>query len=124
MHEGLALGHARADDAAMHAGDSWVSMATEAFRSHAIANKLFTTEEVRQAFPDLPKPPDTRAWGAVPRLAQKEGLVVPHGWVRASSRLVHGRYVCLWESRIYKGEENGRSDYRLRVSMHDGGERA
>ena len=103
-HEGLAIGHARANDAALHAGDSWVSTAIEAFRAHALTNQWFTTEQVRLSFPDLPEPPDKRAWGAVPRLAQKEGIVMPHGWVRASSPTVHGMVVTLWESRIYRGE--------------------
>jgi len=103
-HAGLAIGHARANDAAMHAGDSWVSTAIEAFRSYATINRWFTTEQVRQAFPNLPEPPDRRAWGAVPRIAQKEGIVVPHGWVRANSPTVHGMVVTRWESKIYKGE--------------------
>jgi hypothetical protein len=102
-HEGLAIGHARANDAALHAGDSWVSNAIEAFRAHALTNQRFTTEEVRQAYPDLPAPPDKRAWGAVPRIAQREGIVMPHGWVRASSPTVHGMVVTLWESKTYKG---------------------
>jgi len=103
-HEGLAIGHARANDAALHAGDSWVSTAVEAFRAHALTNQWFTTEQVRQAYPDLPEPPDKRAWGAVPRLAQREGVVTPHGWVRASSPTVHGMVVTLWKSSIYRGE--------------------
>ena len=103
-HEGLDIGHKMATVAAEHAGGEWMSEAMHAFKTHAMHNKLFTTEQVRVANPDLPRPPDKRAWGAIPRLAAKEGVVAPHGWVRADSPSVHGMVVTLWESKIYKGE--------------------
>lgn len=103
-HEGLALGHRMADLAAEHAGDDWLDEARFAFREYAKRNRFFTTEQVRMANPDLPKPPDARAWGAIPRMAVREGTVTPHGWTRADSRSVHGMVVTLWESKIYKGE--------------------
>ena len=103
-HEGLALGHASADIAAAHAGAAWMAQAVHAFRSHALRNKYFTTEQVRLANPDIPEPPDRRAWGAVPRVAKKDGVIRAHGWTRADSRTVHGMVVTLWESTIYVGE--------------------
>ena len=103
-HEGLELGHARADDAAAHAGTAWMADALYAFKAHALHHKYFTTEQVRLANPQLPEPPDRRAWGAVPRLAKKEGIVRAHGWTRADSRTVHGMVVTMWESGIYIGE--------------------
>ena len=103
-HAGTAIGHASADRAAAHAGTSWIEQATAAFRSYAERQQWFTTEQVRAAYPDLPKPPDKRAWGAIPRMAQRDGVVAPHGWVRANSPTVHGMVVTLWESRVYKGE--------------------
>lgn len=105
-HEGLAIGHKRANDAAEHAGGEWLELALDAFKNYAINHKQFTTEEVRLAHPNLPEPPDKRAWGAVPRIAKKEGLISAQGWTRANSHTVHGMVVTLWESRIYKGETN------------------
>lgn len=99
-HQGLALGHAMADVAANNAGSEWVEIALDAMRKHALTNKYFTTEQVRAAYDDLPEPPDRRAWGAVARKAQKEGLIQPHGWVRAKSLSVHGMVVTLWESKV------------------------
>lgn len=99
-HQGLALGHAMADVAAKNAGGEWVAIALDAVRKHAVTNKYFTTEQVRTANDDLPEPPDRRAWGAVVRKAQREGLIQPHGWVRAQSLTVHGMVVTLWESKV------------------------
>jgi hypothetical protein len=104
MHEGLAIGHKRAEDAAKHAGNEWLEAALGAFKDYAIKHKHFTTEDVRSASPHLPNPPDKRAWGAVPRIAKKDGIVSAHGWTRANSHTVHGMIVTLWESRIYQGE--------------------
>lgn len=103
-HEGLAIGHKRANEAAEHAGGEWLELAIDAFKNHAINHKQFTTEEVRLAHPNLPEPPDKRAWGAIPRIAKKEGFISAKGWTRANSHTVHGMVVTLWESRIYKGE--------------------
>ena len=103
-HTGLAIGHKKAEDAAKHAGNDWLEQALEAFKHYATTHKKFTTEEVRSAYPDLPEPPDKRAWGAVPRIAKKDGLISAHGWTRANSHTVHGMVVTMWESRIYKGE--------------------
>lgn len=104
-HEGLQLGHSMAEVAANNAGFEWKLLALEAMRQHALHNKYFTTEEVRRANPNMPEPPDKRAWGAIARLAKKEGLVQSDSWVRAESLTVHGMVVTLWESRIYKGSE-------------------
>jgi len=101
-HQGLALGHASAEIAAAHAGSEWVRIALEAFLSFAKEHQAFTTEQVRQAFPDLPLPPDKRAWGGITRLAKAEGIVEPMGWVRASSPTVHGMVVTLWKSKVLK----------------------
>ena len=103
-HEGLALGHASAEIAAAHAGSEWVRIALEAFLAHAKTHQTFTTEQVRQAFPDLPLPPDMRAWGGVARLAKTEGIAEPIDWVRADSRTVHGMVVALWRSKVFQGE--------------------
>ncbi len=99
-HQGLKMGHAMAEIAASNAGSEWVATALDAVRKYATINKYFTTEQVRAAYDDLPEPPDRRAWGAVVRKAHKEGLIQPHGWVRAQSLTVHGMVVTMWESKV------------------------
>ena len=103
MNKGLEIGHEMADIAADHAGSYWVGIALKAVINYARKNQYFTTEQVRNANPDLPEPPDKRAWGSVIRLAKKEGYVEPNGWIRAQSLTVHGMVVTLWLSKIYKG---------------------
>jgi hypothetical protein len=103
LHEGLALGHAMADVAAKHAGAEWTEMALNVIKDYARTHQKFTTEQVRAANDDLPPPPDKRAWGAVVRMAHKEGVIEPNGWVRAESRTVHGMVVTMWSSKIYRG---------------------
>jgi hypothetical protein len=98
--EGLERGHQMASLAADRAGEDWKAIALEAFRLHAKKHQKFTTEEVRAAFPDLPSPPDMRAWGQVALLARREGYVIGSGWIRAESRKVHGMVVTHWQSKI------------------------
>lgn len=99
-NESLTLGHEMAELAADKAGGDWKEAAFAAFVDHARAHKFFTTEEVRQSNPDLPPPPDTRAWGVIARRAAKDGVVVSAGWTRAKSMTVHGMVVTRWESQI------------------------
>jgi hypothetical protein len=105
IHEGLALGHRAAEVAADNAGLAWRGTAFDAFVSYAKTHEFFTTEEVRLSHPDLPFPPDTRAWGAIPRQAIKENIIEGAGWVRANDRNVHGRLITKWHSKIYQGEK-------------------
>jgi hypothetical protein len=100
IHPGLAKGHAGAEIAAAHAGSEWTRMALEAFFEFAKEQQQFTTEQVREAFPHLPRPPDKRAWGQVARLAKSEGIVESIGWVRADSPTVHGMVVTQWKSKV------------------------
>ena len=104
-HQGLALGHASAEIAAANAGSEWVRIALEAFLAYAKTKHSFTTEQVREAFPDLPLPPDKRAWGGVVRRAKSEGVVEFMQWVRADSHTVHGMVVTLWRSKVYGATE-------------------
>ena len=101
INQGLLLGHKMAEVAGQHAGDKWMSEALDAVRVFALKNKYFTTEQVRFDYPDMLEPPDKRAWGAVVRLAKKQGFIEPAGWVRAESLTVHGMVVTKWESKIY-----------------------
>lgn len=102
-HEGLALGHEAAEAAADNAGLEWREAALNAFKAYAKTHEFFTTEEVRLTHPNMPTPPDSRAWGAIPRQAQKENIIEGVGWVRANDRNVHGRLITRWRSKIYQG---------------------
>jgi hypothetical protein len=99
-HEGLELGHKMAEVAGSNAGEDWKDLAFQAFRQHAKANPTFTTEQVRIGSPDIPPPPDPRAWGAVAIKAQREGVVKCETWVRSNNRTCHGRLVTLWRSNL------------------------
>jgi len=102
LHEGLAIGHAMADLAADNAGAEWKDIAMKAFERHAQSHTNFTTEDVRLANPDLPAPPDSRAWGGIARAARAAGIVDSEGWVRANSKTVHGMVVTSWRSKIFR----------------------
>lgn len=102
--EGVALGHAMAELAGNNAGKNWKQLAYNAFVDHAFAHDTFTTEDVRRANPDLPLPPDNRAWGAIARRAVGQNIITPLGWTRAKNRNVHGRAVVHWKSNIYATE--------------------
>jgi hypothetical protein len=105
---GLKLGHKMAEMAGDHAGEAWKNIAYNAFVDYAKKNSKFTTEDVRKANPQLPSPPDGRAWGVIPRRGVKDGIVTCLGWTRAKDLTVHGRAVSLWESNIceFGGEFN------------------
>jgi hypothetical protein len=105
MNEGLIIGHAMAEVAANNAGELWKKEAFYAFKQYAMQHSHFTTEEVRAANPDLPPPPDDRAWGSIALRAGREGMVVGSGWVRSSNRSAHGRVVTMWQSLIFKPTE-------------------
>jgi len=105
LHHGLSLGHTSAEIAADNAGSDWIRIASEAFSNFAKSNHSFTTEQVREAFPDIPPPPDKRAWGQIARLAKSKGVVKSIGWIRANSPTVHGMVVTLWQSKILEETE-------------------
>lgn len=100
MNEGLQIGHAKAEDAANNAGEAWKHLAYVAFVKHAKRHEFFLTEDVRNDNPNLPPPPDMRAWGYVARQAKKEGVVSGHSFTRAKSKSVHGMVVTMWKSNI------------------------
>lgn len=92
----LELGHAAAERAADHAGETWKDQAFRAFVAYVREHGECTTEQVRQACPHVPEPPDKRAWGSVALRAARAGVVRSAGWTRASSPTVHGMVVTLW----------------------------
>ena len=98
MNDTHQLGLSRAKQAADRAGDEWKAAAYQAFAQHARQHKVFTTEEVRKAFPDLPKAPDQRAWGHIAKAAERADLIEAAGYKRAESS--NGRVSILWESKL------------------------
>lgn len=96
QHRGLAKGHAQAERAAQHAGEAWREAAYRAFVNYAARGERFTTEDVREDNPQLPPPPDKRAWGHIALRAKREGVVRAVSWVRAKSETVHGMVVTQW----------------------------
>ena len=100
-HEGLEIGHAMAELAGNSAGETWKQLAYDAFVAHAATHPEFTTEDVRRANPDLPTPPDNRAWGAIARRAIRDEIIELLGWTRAKNRGVHGMAINRWKSTLY-----------------------
>lgn len=99
-NEGLALGYKRAEDAAEKAGETWREKAYDALIEFAKAYTTFTIEDVRKGNPNLPKPPDPRAWGAIARRAMKENVIEFVRFTRSPSPTVHGHMVKVWRSKI------------------------
>lgn len=91
-HEGAAI----AANAAEWQIEDWKDRAYDAFLTIASIGAPFTTEDVRVACPDIPAPPDARAWGQVALRAKKAGVVKSVGVVNAKLRNVHGRYITQW----------------------------
>ena len=100
---GTEIGHAKAKQAADHAGEQWQKTAYDAFVAFAKAHKSFKTEDVRNANPEIPPPPDPRAWGHIALEAKRQQKVSGGGYVKAESPTVHGMAVTLWISKIYQG---------------------
>ena len=98
---GVAIGVARAGDAARKAGDEWAAIAYAAFVEHAKTHLTFHTEDVYLAEENFPEPPDRRAWGSIPRRAVREGIVEFNGWGRSPSAYKHGALLSVWRSKIY-----------------------
>jgi hypothetical protein len=96
--EALATGHAKAQQAADHAGEEWKDIAYDAFVAFAKTRLFpFTTEDVRKANPELPPPPDNRAWGHVALRASRAKIVKSVGQRRVESS--HGMWKTLWETQ-------------------------
>lgn len=93
----------RAVEHADRTSPGWQDAALEAFKAYAATHRTFTTEQVRTASPNVPQPPDKRAWGHVARRACKEAIVRKVGMVQAQSPTVHCMYVSLYESQVFAG---------------------
>ena len=100
MNEDLKIGHHMAEVAANNAGENWKRIAYEAVGKHAKQHNFFVTEVGRTANPDMPFPPDQRAWGQIALTAKRTGIVSGQSFTRAKSRTVHGMVVTMWKSNI------------------------
>lgn len=112
-NEGLDLGHTMANVAADNADiqhDFWRAQAYMMFIAHAKKNRFFTTEDVRNENPDMPEPPDNRAWGAVALQAKKDNCIRAQGFVRSKNLSVHGSIVTHWMSLIYRGADESNNN--------------
>lgn len=97
-------GMQRAEDSAEFSMQHWSDLAFAAVKSHAMANLYFTIEDVRAAFPNVPAPPEPRAWGGVTHRAKLAGVMVYDRHVKAQSVTVHRMDVKQWKSLIFQGD--------------------
>ena len=95
---GIGLGYAAAEQAADHAGDEWKALAYQAFVRHARRHGTFATEDVRRANPQVPPPPDMRAWGQIALAAKRDGLIHPAGYAPTQNKSRHGMIVNVWRA--------------------------
>ena len=99
MIQGVLFGQEMAKLAADKAGSEWKKQALQAFLEHAMRHDEFTTEDVRLAHPNLPPPPDNRAWGYVASQAKRMGRIERVGYQPSISKHVHGTTVSLWKAK-------------------------
>lgn len=103
--DGAKLAEARANR--IH-GD-WTSKALAAFREYATQHEQLTAEAVRLQYAGIvPPAPDNRAWGAIAKVAVREGFVKPAGVTHARSPHCHGGWIAAYDSLIYKGPKRDR----------------
>lgn len=93
-------GIAAAADHAERETPGWKDLAYDVFVDYARHNAEFLTEDVRFANPQLPQPPDKRAWGHVAIRAVKAGVIEHGGFAKAKDAKVHCSVNTLWRSRV------------------------
>lgn len=72
----------------------WIQTAATAIRRYAENHGEFLVEQVIKAYPEIPEPPDGRAWGAATRLAVRRGWIRKVGYAPANSSNRSPK--CLW----------------------------
>lgn len=107
MQLALQLGHEGAELAAARANRvyaDWSEKALAAWHEYARMYQRFTAEDVRLAYAGIvPPAPDNRAWGAVPRVALRQGICKRVGITHAKSAHCHGTWISEYESLIFCG---------------------
>jgi len=94
---GFDLGEDGAERAARHAGEAWKEMAYLAYCLYVATHDLFTTEDVRLASPQVPPPPDNRAWGQVALRMLRENLIIAtNRYQRRKVRSSHASPIQIW----------------------------
>lgn len=100
----LSAGRALADDGLRRAvahteaeHSRWSDLALAAFLAYGARHGgVFSTEDVRHANPQLPKPASATAWGAIPRRARALGKIEFGGYAPSKDPRSHGSPGNLW----------------------------
>ena len=85
---------------ALQFAGSWADNAIASLRLFCVGRQRFAFEEFREAAPSygLEPPPSHKAWGALPRIAVREGLIRSTTEYRpATSPRTHAHPVRVWE---------------------------
>lgn len=102
-------GHWMAELCAGAAGAPFIAAAYRAVKTMALSTPRFTVEAVREAFPDV-RAHDDRAWGAIIRYAEADGLIVADG--QAPVKSSRGGFKTVWRSLVFNGGNDAESDER------------
>lgn len=88
----------RAADHADKVKAEWTDLAFKAFCQYARQTiEPFQTIDVRRWATWIPEPPDKRAWGKIPRMAMKQGVVRQIGFKSTKSATGHNSPASVWE---------------------------
>lgn len=93
LFDAFQSGVMKAELCADKAGEEWKDAAFQAFVEYAKRGVLFTTEDVREANPQIVAH-DDRAWGFIARRAARAGVIKSAGQRRVKSS--HGMFKTLW----------------------------
>jgi len=98
------------------ADPEWLAAAEAAVRETAARYRLFTTDEVLQAHPELENPREPKAWGWVMRACQNAGVCASTSeWWKSSRPSNHAR-----EKRVWRSLVGGTDDPRLLATEAEG----
>lgn len=88
-----------------HAVEAWRRDARAIIMAHALANKTFTVNDLRESISKLPVPTqDGRALGGVINALRRELVILPSGETVPSIR-GHKSRIQIWRSNIYRADE-------------------
>lgn len=88
-----------------HAGSDWSAMILQALRLwlnviRAQGRSEFRFEEFRATCTRAMQPPSHKAWGSVPRMAVRAGLIAATGrYAQATSEKTHAHPVMVWRAK-------------------------
>lgn len=102
LDRGRALKREGQQRAAEHAGSEWSAMILKALRLwlnviKAQGRNEFRFEEFRATCTKAMQPVSSKAWGALPRMAVRDGLIMATGkYAQATSEKTHAHPVMVW----------------------------